>query len=70
LTAYKKKHSLIYGKLAESSMTQRQLAEKLSIAPATLNAKLKGKAEFKAGEIILICEALNISKEKIISYFF
>jgi transcriptional regulator with XRE-family HTH domain len=65
-----KKHALLYGKLAEQSMTQKQLADKLSISSATLSAKLTGKSEFNVREIYKISEVLGISKENIVSYFF
>jgi transcriptional regulator with XRE-family HTH domain len=65
-----RKHALLYGKLAEQSITQQQLADKLSISSATLNAKLKGKSEFNVREIYKISEVLGINKENIVSYFF
>ena len=70
MSKVKKKHAFVYGKLAEMSMTQEQLAKQVSMSSATLSAKLTGKSDFNVKEIYKICEVLGISKDNIISYFF
>jgi len=65
-----KRFPLVYGRLAELSITQKQLADKIEISSVSLSNKLTGKTEFNLSEIYKICEALQIPKDNIISYFF
>ena len=45
--------------LLEQGLTQKEFAKMLNISTTSLNKKLNNVVEFKASEIIKICEILN-----------
>lgn len=51
---------LLKEKIKESGLKKAYIAGQIGIAPNTLTALLKNKAEFKASQIRTICEVLNI----------
>ena len=51
-------------------MTVPELARKVNMKYATLNAKMENRSQFKAEDIIRICRALNISIKDCWQYFF
>lgn len=60
--------SKLRGKMAEEGYTVRSLSEKSGIPVSTLSNKLNGVSEFKASEMILISQVLEI--EDVENYFF
>ena len=48
--------------LLEQGLTQKDFAKMLDISTTTLNKKLNNVVEFKASEIIKICQILKISE--------
>ena len=51
---------LLRARMVLMEMSQSELAKRCGITENTLTNKLQGRTEFKADEIIKICEALNI----------
>lgn len=51
---------LLNEKIRQSGLKKSYIAAQIGIAPNTLTALLKNKAEFKASQIRTICEVLNI----------
>lgn len=63
-------YSRLRGRTREQGMTQEQLAAVAGMKEATYSQKINNNSEFKQGEILSICAALDISSELIHSYFF
>lgn len=63
-------YSKLLGAMRAKGISQDQLAHKISINPATLNAKLKNNSQFKQQEILDIMRVLEIPATEIQSYFF
>lgn len=63
-------YSKLLGKIKEKGFTQETLAKTIGITPGSMSEKLNNKANFKQKEIILICQALDISISEIGEYFF
>lgn len=61
---------LLQEKIRESGLKKAYIAGKMGIAPNTLTALLKNKAEFKASYIRTICQVLNIQDEAEIKAIF
>ncbi len=55
--------NLLRGKIAEAGMTQRDLAEKLSVSVNTMTAKMNGRSCFSLNEAVRICDVLNITDD-------
>lgn len=51
------------GLLAEKELTQKYLAELLSLSPVTINQKINGSLEFTYTEVETICDDLKVSTE-------
>lgn len=49
------------GAIVAAGHSQRSLAKELNMSENTLGSKVNGKLEFTAGEIIRLCEKINIS---------
>lgn len=52
--------NLLRSKIAERGMTQGMLAKAIGVSQNTLSKKMIGRRDFTAGEILKICDALNI----------
>lgn len=63
-------YNKLKGRIKEKCGTQTALAENISINLATLSNKLNNNVYFDNGEVIDICEKLNIPLNKIPEYFF
>lgn len=63
-------YNILRGKIKEKVGYERVLAKKMGCTNTTLSNKLNGHVEFKQGEIVKICELLEISPENIPLYFF
>lgn len=63
-------YSRLRGRTREQGMTQEQLAAVAGMKEATYSQKINNNSEFKQGEILSICAALDIASEHIHSYFF
>lgn len=63
-------YSKLRGKMAERSITQEQLADKIGINKCTLSVKLNGRYAFANDEILAICKVLDIPTDEISKYFF
>lgn len=63
-------YSKLLGRIREFGFTQKEVATRIGILPATLSQKLNHKARFTAVEIDAICKLLNIATEDIGTYFF
>lgn len=63
-------YSKLRGKLAEMSMSQKELAERIGISEGQLSGKLSGKFVFKQSEISRICKTLSLPNDDIGDYFF
>lgn len=61
--------NLLKAKIIEKGFDKRILAEKLGISLTSLNYKLNNRTEFKASEIQLLSQILEIANEKD-KYFF
>lgn len=61
-------HNKLRGKIVEKGYTMRSLSDKTGIPVSTLSNKINGLTEFKASEILIISECLDISNIK--EYFF
>lgn len=47
-------------KIVEAGYGQRRLASEMGMSPTTLNAKINGRSDFDAEEIIMLCKILGI----------
>ena len=56
------------GKLKEMELSQDQVSNLLGISRQSFNAKINNKKQFTLGEVISLCEILNIDNPK--DYFF
>lgn len=63
-------YSRLLGVMREKGISQEQLAQRIHINPATLNAKLQNKSQFKQKEMLDIMELLELPSTEIQSYFF
>lgn len=62
--------SLLEKHIAESGYKRGFIAEKLGISRFTLAQKINNKSEFKANEIDMLCELLNIDTNTRMLIFF
>lgn len=63
-------YSLLWGKIKQSSFTQKQLAEKIGISTTSLSLKINNHKQFTQKEILKISNAVGIPKRDIPKYFF
>lgn len=56
--------------MKKANITKRQLATQLKISAQCLYNKINGTSEFKASEITVICDCLNLSKKRREDIFF
>lgn len=63
-------YSKLLGRIAEKRYTQEELASAIGVSDAALRNKLKGKTQFKQGEIISLVRVLDLSESDIVAYFF
>ena len=54
--------SLLKERICDSGMTMTAIAKRADMSRGTLYNRLNGKGEFKAGEIMGLMHALNLSK--------
>lgn len=60
--------NLIKAKMQEHKLTNAQIAKLLEISAQSFSYKLNNKVEFKASEIVKLCEILDIKDKE--AYFF
>lgn len=60
----------LLGEMRAKNMSQEALASEIHINPATLNAKLKNKTQFRQDEIYAIMMALSLPMSTVEAYFF
>lgn len=58
------------GKIAESGLTQSEIAEKIGISAPSLNAKVNGARPFTIDEVQRLVQAINLTNDDLISIFF
>jgi transcriptional regulator with XRE-family HTH domain len=60
------------GRIVEMGLTQEKVAQEMGISKTTLNLKINGTdgADFSRGEIVMLCDILDIEAEQITDYFF
>ncbi|MEG0430274.1 MAG: helix-turn-helix transcriptional regulator [Anaerovoracaceae bacterium] len=56
--------NLLRGRIAEKGLTQQELANKIGISNNSLSRKMLGKRQFALGEVIRICDVLEIENPK------
>lgn len=56
--------------ILEKGFTQEQIAEMLEMTVATFNYKVNNKSEFKASEIKILSEILQLTPEEVRAIFF
>ena len=64
-----KKFILLRQAMLAHGMNQRELASVAGIGDSSLSARLHGKAEFTAGEMVKIGEALGLRPDEYFLYF-
>ena len=64
-----KKFILLRQAMLAHGMNQRELASVAGIGDSSLSARLHGKAEFTAGEMVKIGEALGLQPDDYYLYF-
>lgn len=62
------KFNKLKGKMKEMGLSQKQTSNILGISTQSFNAKINNKTQFTLGEVISLCEILNIDNPK--DYFF
>ena len=60
-TCIRDTNRLIRSYMALRGLNQKELAKKLGIVPASLSARLTGKTQFKADEIVQIAQILSVT---------
>ncbi len=53
--------------LKEKKISQRDLAERMSLSKTTVNAKLNGKQGIYVSEVVIIADMLGISPQELIT---
>lgn len=56
-------------RIIEQGFTQETLAPVIGMSASTLGRKIKNSADMTLREVEVICEALDIPREKILEYF-
>lgn len=64
------KVNILRGKLVEAGITQRDLAEKLSLSVTSITRKMNGLNEFTLNEVVQICNVLNLDDADKLRIFF
>lgn len=52
--------NMLKGKMTEKGYTQEKLAEAVGISTNSISRKLLGERQFRLGEVVKICEVLDI----------
>lgn len=63
-------YSKLKGLAREKGKTQEAIATIAGMKEGTYSQKINNNSEFRQGEILRICEILNIPHEQIHAYFF
>lgn len=63
-------YSKLRGLAKEKGKTQEAIAAVAGMREATFSQKINNSSEFKQGEILRVCEILDIPHEQIHAYFF
>ena len=58
------------GRIVEICGSQRCFSDKIGLSEQSVTAKLNGRSEFSMDDIVTWCNALNIDKSEIGTYFF
>lgn len=53
----------LMGAIANSGLTQKELAKRIGVSKNTLNARINGKGYLNTNQIDKICEVLNIESD-------
>lgn len=63
--------NMLEKKIQESGLMKKHIAQLLNITPYCLAQKISNESEFKASEISILCEVLNVKtlKEKEAIFF-
>ena len=56
---------LLNQQIKNSGFKKSYIAEQLNLTPAGFTKKLKGETEFKASEIVLLCDLLKINSSEL-----
>ena len=52
--------NILKGRMVEKGFTQEKLAEAVGISTNSMSRKLLGERQFRLGEVVKICEVLEI----------
>lgn len=52
--------NILKGRMVEKGFTQEKLAEAVGISTNSMSRKLLGERQFRLGEVVRICEVLEI----------
>ncbi len=63
-------YNKLLGRVKEKGYTLDALSKDIGVNVATLSKKVNNKSEFHQGEMIKICNLLDIDKRDISEYFF
>lgn len=61
---------LLEEKIQQSGLKKGFIAEKIGVTPNTLTALINNNAEFKASQIVAMCQVLNIQDDAEIKAIF
>lgn len=63
-------YAKLRGAIREKFGSQEEFAAAIEMSSCSLSAKLNGRSEWKASEIVMACQALSIPLEQAWEYFF
>ena len=63
-------YSKLRGAIREKFGSQEEFAAAIEMSTCSLSAKLNGRSEWKANEIVVACQALGVPLEQAWEYFF
>lgn len=63
-------YSKLRGAIREKFGSQEEFAAAIEMSSCSLSAKLNGRSEWKANEIVVACQALGIPLAEAYAYFF
>lgn len=62
--------NLLEARLKEKNLTTLQLSEKMGLSYTSLQQRLKGRTDFRLGEIKKIRQILGLSNDQMLEIFF
>lgn len=63
-------YAMLSGRIKERYGSQREFAKAISLSERSLSLKMRGRVDWRQGEIKSACQLLGISSEEISRYFF